>query len=159
MKNISPLKTILEDPQKHQHFVDSIVEHMEKEIQSLNMIKGLFIKKTYAAVKSVRPGYVHHIIEVLSNDYIQEFSQMHEDFRASQPLPAKNVKPFLDYIHAHQKEADEHFWRIADDYAAKRSESLIGKAYKLGRSSITAHLPLIFQIICTEIDIHTVVEA
>ncbi len=158
MKTIHTLNTILSTPEIHQAFVDSIVNHMETEIQSLSMIKGLFIKKTYAAVKSVRPGYIRHIIEVLSKDYIAEFSEMHEAFRASQKLPAENITPFIDYIHAHQKEADAHFWRIADDYAAKRSESFIGKAYKAGRSSIASHLPLIYKIICTEIDHHTIVE-
>ena len=159
MKTINPLESILETPEKHQIFIDAIIERMEKEIQSMSAIKGLFVKKTYAAVKSVRPGYVRHIIEVLSKDYIKEFSEMHTSFRSSQTLPTNQVKPFIDYIHSHQKEADEPFWRIADDYAAKRSESLIGKAYKAGRSTIASHLPLVFEIICEEIDRCTVVEA
>ena len=159
MKTIQPIQTILDDPLKHQQFIDAILEHMENEIQSLSMIKGLLVKKTYAAVKSVRPGYVRHIIEVLSKDYIHEFSQMHEEFRASQQLPAQTPAPFYGYICAHQKEADSHFWRIADDYAAKRSASFIGKAYNAGRSTIAANLPLIFKIICSEIDHQTFVEA
>lgn len=158
MKTINPLQTLFEDPQKRKLFIDAIVERMESEIQSLNMIKGLFIKKTYATLKSVRPGYVRHIIEVLSEDYSKEFAQMHADFRASQSLPSEKITPFIDYIHAHQKEADEHFWRIADDYAAKRANSMIGKAYKVGRPMVATHLPLVFQIICTEIDRLTVVE-
>ena len=122
----------------------------------MSMIKGLVIKKAYAAVKSVRPGYVRHILNVLTNDYIEEFSQMYDDFRDSQNLPAEKVKPFHDYVKAHRDEADKHFWKIADAYAERKSDSIIGKAYKAGRSMIGSHLPTVYKIICSEIDKITV---
>ncbi|MBQ9394574.1 MAG: hypothetical protein IJU23_03525 [Proteobacteria bacterium] len=159
MKTILPLKTINDTPETFKQFVGAIILHMEKEISSMSMLKGMFIKKSYAAVKSVRPGYVQHIIEVLTRDYISEFSSMHDDFRASQKLPSAEPVPFITYIRAHREEADKHFWRIADDYAAKKSSSLIGKAYKAGRSTIDSHLPLVYEIICSEIDKYTIKEA
>ncbi|MBQ8036577.1 MAG: hypothetical protein IJ268_06235 [Proteobacteria bacterium] len=156
MKNIHPLKYILEDKQRHDSFVNAIENHLETEIASMSMIKGLFIKKAYAAVKSVRPGYVHHILNVLTNDYIEEFFPMHEDFRNAQSLPSEKVKPFGDYVRAHRKEADQHFWKIADAYAAKKADSIIGKAFKAGRSMIDSHLPTVYKIICSEIDAITI---
>ena len=123
------------------------------------MLKGIFIKKSYAAIKSVRPGYVRHIIAVLTKDYIAEFSSMHDEFRNTQSLPSAKPLPFITYIRAHREEADKHFWRIADDYAAKKSGSLIGNAYKAGRSTIDSHLPLVYEIICSEIDNYTIKES
>ena len=158
MKNIHPLKFILEEKQRHDDFVGAIENHLETEIASMSMIKGLFIKKAYAAVKSVRPGYIRHILNVLTNDYIEEFASMYDDFRNAQNLPAEKVKPFGDYIKAHRDEADKHFWRIADAYAEKKSDSIIGKAYKAGRSMIGSHLPTVYKIISTEIDKITVYE-
>lgn len=158
MKNIQPLKFILEDKQRHDAFVGAIEKHMEEEISALSMIKGLFIKKAYAAVKSVRPGYVRHILNVLTHDYIEEFAPMYDDFRTSQKLPAASIQPFGDYVKAHRAEADKHFWKIADAYAAKKSDTIIGKAFKAGRSMIDSHLPTVYRIICSEIDKVTVYE-
>ncbi|MBQ1924640.1 MAG: hypothetical protein II767_05340 [Proteobacteria bacterium] len=158
LKNIHPLKFILEDKQRHDVFVGAIESHLETEISSMSMIKGLVIKKAYAAVKSVRPGYIRHILNVLTNDYIEEFAPMYEDFRTAQNLPAEKVKPFGDYVKAHRDEADKHFWKIADAYAEKKSDSIIGKAYKAGRSMIGSHLPTVYRIICSEIDNITVYE-
>lgn len=159
MKTILPLKSITAAPETHKQFIDAVLSHLEREISSMSMIKGMFIKKTYATIKSVRPGYVRHIIEVLTSDYISEFSDMHEAFRASQKLPSISPVPFITYIRAHREEADKHFWRIADEYAAKKSGSLISTAYKAGRSTIESHLPLVYEIICTEIDKCTVKES
>ena len=158
MKRILPIETILETPEKQGIFVTAVVNQMETEIGKLSMIKGLFVKKTYAAVKAVRPGYVRHIIEVLSKDYIHEFSQMHSDFRASQPLPSEHPVPFIQYINEHRKEAETHFWVVADKYGAKKADSMLGRAYKAGRSTIASHLPLVFEIICAQIDKQTVVD-
>ncbi len=152
MKNIQPIETILLTQEKHVAFVDAIIEQMELEIGKLSMIKGLFVKKTYAAVKSVRPGYVKHIIEVLSKDYVSEFSQMHAAYREEQKLPSEKPASFYSYVEGHKAEAEKHFWAVADRYASRKSESLIGKAYKAGRSTIESHLPLVFKVICAEID-------
>lgn len=152
MKNIQPIETILSSREKHDAFVEAIIENMELEIGKLSMIKGLFVKKTYAAVKSVRPGYVKHIIEVLSKDYVSEFSEMHAAYRETQGLPCEKPASFHSYVEAHRAEAEMHFWAVADRYAARKSDSLIGKAYKAGRSTIESHLPLVFKIICAEID-------
>ena len=158
MKNICPLQSILEDDSKHKSFTSSIVNHLETHVQAMKSLKGLFIKKTYASVKAIRPGYVEHIIEILSKDYIHEFSGMHSDFMHSQTLPCDNPASFDSYVKSHFSEAEQHFWRIADDYAAKRSETLIGKAYKAARGTIASHLPQMLEIICTEIDKHTFYE-
>ncbi len=158
MKNISPIETILADDSKHRSFVQSIQKHLDNQVQSTSSIKGLFIRKTYASVKAIRPGYVEHIIEVLSQDYIKEYSGMHADFIQSQSLPSESPLTFDSYVKSHFSTAEKHFWRIADDYAAKRSDTLIGKAYKATRSMIAAHLPQMLEIICHEIDKHTFYE-
>ncbi|GEM_PF-6031328 len=158
MKNISPIQTILEDDSKHQSFIQSILKHLENQVQSQKSITGLFIKKTYSSVKAIRPGYIEHIIEVLSKDYIKEYSGMHADFIQSQSLPSESPASFESYVKSHFSEAESHFWRIADDYAAKRSDTLIGKAYKASRNTIASHLPQMLEIICQELDKHTFYE-
>ena len=158
MKNINPIQTILEEDSKHRSFIQSIQKHLENQVQSQKSIKGLFIKKTYSSIKAIRPGYIEHIIEVLSKDYIKEYSEMHADFIQSQTLPSESPMTFDSYVKAHFSTAEMHFWRIADDYAAKRSDTLIGKAYKATRSTIASHLPQMLEIICHEIDKHTIYE-
>lgn len=156
MKNIRPLSYIIETPENHKAFVDNVVKRVELHIQGLGAIKGMFVRKTYDALKAVRPGYIHHIIEVLSRDYIQEFSGMHEDYRASQNLPAENIQSESDYILAHQEEAEKHFWIVAEKYAAKRKDSMIGKLYQTGKTTIKKHIKTVFKVIFDEIAEFTV---
>jgi hypothetical protein len=158
LKDIKPLQFILEDPERHKQFVSSLEQSAEHQIQAMGSLKGIFIKKAYAAVKSVRPGYINHIIDKLSKDYIKEFAQMHEEHRTSQKLPSDAPRPFIQYIQAHSKEAEKLFWVIMDKYAANHANSMLGKTYKACHSTIESNLPLIFEIVCKEIDKQTVVE-
>ena len=151
MKNIKPLSSIIEDPATHKKFISSVTESIEKHIQSMGAIKGLVVKKTYAAVKAFRPGYVEHILEVLSKDYVREFSDLHEQYRKDQHLPAETVTSLPDYMKSHQQEAEQKFWIVADQYAARKANSFIGKTFQTFRPTIKNHLPtaldMIFKII------------
>ena len=127
-------------------------------MQTSTSLKGIFFRKTYASIKKIRPGYVEHILNVLTNDYIHEYAGMHADYVKSQTLPAQTPASFDSYLQSHFKEAETHFWRIADAYAAKRSDTMIGKAYKVGRPMVASSLPKILKIISQEIDHHTFYE-
>lgn len=147
MKDIKPLKVIIETPETHKAFVDDVVKRIEQHIQGLGAIKGMFIRKSYEGLKAVRPGYIHHIIEVLSKDYIIEFADMHDAYRASQNLPADKIQPESDYILAHREEAEQHFWVVAENYAEKRKDSMIGKLYHTAKPTIKKHITTAFEVI------------
>ena len=156
MKDIKPLSIIIETPETHQAFVNDVVTRVEQHIQNLGAIKGLFIRKTYDALKAIRPGYIQHIIKVLSKDYIIEFSDMHETYRKSQNLPAKQIQPESEYILAHRKEAETHFWRVAENYATQRKDSMIGKIYQTAKPTIKNHITTVFEVIFDVIAQYTV---
>ena len=155
MKNIKSLNCLIDDPELHKTFVHSVVESIETHIQSMGMVKGLVIRKAYAAIKAVKPGYVEHIIDVISKDYVREFLPLHDQYRESQHLPAQDVVALPVYMKDHYHESEQIFWRVADNYAQKRANSLLGKTYNTFRSTIAGHLPtaldMIFKIIesCT----------
>ena len=159
MTNILPITSILETPERHEAFVTSVIRASEDHIHSLDAVRGFLIRNAYAVIRAVRPGYVHFLVQVLSRDYIAEFGPMHEAFRKSQELPSAEPKPFLSYVSAHRAEADAIFWKVADAYAVKYKRSIVTTTYRAMRSSIQAHLSIVFQIICAEIDRSTFVEA
>ncbi len=158
MKDIKPLNVITETPETHKAFVKDVVKRVEEHIKGLGVVKGLFVRNTYAALKAVRPGYVEHIIEVLSKDYIVEFAEMHEAYRSSQNLPAEKIQSEVDYILAHRKEADIHFWNVAERYAEKRKDSVIGKIYHTAKPMIEKNLGTVYEVIFDEIAKYTVFE-
>ena len=159
MIDIKPLSTLVETPEKHKAFVDATIQAVEAHLKKLGVIKGLVIRNAYAAIKAFRPGYVEHIVTVLSRDYIREFDDMHQNYCAEQHLPAETIQPLLTYIMAHREEADERFWRVSDGYAKSRANSLIGKTYNAFRSQLKTHLPTVYEIIFNLVEQFTVVKS
>ena len=159
MIDIKPISSITDDPEIHNSFVAAVGQSIEKHLKTLGIMKGLVIRNAYAAVKAIRPGYVEHVIKVLSRDYIREFSDMHQQYRDEQHLPAEEIQPLLGYIKAHQKDAEERFWRVADGYAKSRSGTFIGKTYNALRSQLKSHLPTVFEVIFNLIEQFTVVKS
>lgn len=158
LKDIQPLALITQTPETHQSFVDAVILACERHLQSIGNVKGIVLRKTYATLQAVRPMYVQHIVTTLSRAYVVEFAAMYEDFRKSQTLPSESPTHFIHYVRSHRQEADAHFWKIADNYAEKRKNAFVGKAYRAMRSNIESHLSAIFDIICAEIDRITFVE-
>lgn len=159
MIDIKPIGCITDDPELHKKFVATVVQNIETHIKSLGVIKGLVIRNAYAAVKAIRPGYVEHIITVLSRDYVREFGDMHQRYRDEQHLPAEKIQPLLAFIQANQPEAEEHFWRVSDAYANARSKTFIGKTYNAFRSQLKSHLPTVFEVIFNIVEQFTVVRS
>ena len=116
------------------------------------------IKKAYAAIKSIRPGYVEHILEVISKDYVREFTDLHEKYREEQHLPAESVTSLPDYMKQHQVEAERIFWNVADQYAKRKANSLIGKSFQTFRPTIQNHLPTALKMIFEIIESYTLYE-
>ena len=146
MKNIKPLTTLLDDPTLHQKFIGSVVKSIENHIQSMGAIKGIVIKKAYNAIKSIRPGYVEHILEVISKDYVREFTDLHEKYREEQHLPAEFITPLPDFMKQHQDEAE------------RKANSLIGKSFQTFRPTIQNHLPTALKMIFEIIESYTLYE-
>jgi hypothetical protein len=159
MIDIKPITSITDVPEIHKAFVSAVVQSIETHIKKLGVIKGLVIRNAYAAVKAIRPGYVEHVIEVLSRDYVREFDDMHQQYREEQHLPAEKIQPLTGYIQAHQQDAEERFWRVSDGYAKSRSGTFIGKTYQALRPQLKSHLPTVFEVIFTLIDQFTVVKS
>ncbi len=159
MIDIKPIGCITDDPELHKAFVSAVVQSIEKHIKSLGVIKGLVIRNAYAAIKAIRPGYVEHVINILSRDYVREFGDMHQRYRDEQHLPAGKIQPLLAFIKANQAEAEEHFWRVSDAYANTRSKTFIGKTYNAFRPQLKTHLPTVFEVIFNLVEQFTVVRS
>ena len=159
MIDIKPISCIADDPEIHKAFVSAVVQSIEAHLKKLGVIKGLVIRNAYAAVKAIRPGYVEHVIDVLSRDYVREFDDMHQQYRDEQHLPAENIQSLLGYIQAHQNDAEERFWRVSDGYAKSRSGTLIGKTYNALRPQLKSHLPTVFEVVFNLIEQFTVVKS
>lgn len=155
--DIRPMSIIIDDRALHKKFIQAVIDSIESHIQSLGLIKGLMARNAYAAIKAVRPGYVEHIVEVMSKDYVQEFHDMHEAYRKEQKFPAPEVVPLIQYMNDHLDETKEHFWRVTDSYAQSRAHALIGRMYQTFRPVLKSHLSAVFQVIFDLIEDFTIV--
>ena len=158
-KNIKPLICLNDDPELHKAFMASLMCCIENQIQSMGAIKGLVIRKTYSAVKSVKPGYAEHIVDVLSREYVKEFSDLHETYRKEQNLPAETITPLPVFMKAHDKEVKDLFWKVADGYAQSRTNTWLGKTYQKFKPTIAAHLPTVLEIVFQQIEHFTMTDA
>lgn len=144
MITILPLTSIIEKEQTQQAFVNRLLERIECNINELGAIKKLLFQKTFDAIKAVRPGYVHHILMVLTRDYIHEYNDIFENYRNSQHLPAETITPLDTWLQPHKKELKHRFWKIADRYAERRKGHTLEILYRKFRPTVEAHLPTIY---------------
>ena len=158
-KDIKPLSCLNDDPVLHKAFVDALMECIDHQIQSLGAIKGLIARNTYNAVNAIKPGYAKHIVDVISKDYVREFSNLHETYRKDQNLPAETVTPLCTFMSAHDQEVKTLFWKVADGYAQKRSNTWMGKTYQKFKPTISAHLPEILKTVFKQIEHFTLIDA
>ena len=158
-KNIKPLVCLNDDHVLHKAFVSSLMDCIDQQLQSLGAIKGLVIRKTYATVQSIKPGYAEHVVDVISKDYVREFSDLHETYRKEQNLPSDQITPLNDFMAAHDDEVKTLFWKVADGYAQKRANTWMGKTYQKFKPTISAHLPNVLKLVFKQIEHFTVVDA
>lgn len=145
MITILPLTSIIEKEQTHQAFVKRLVERIEYNINELGAIKKILFQKTFDALKAIRPGYVNHILMVLTRDYIHEYNDIFENYRNSQSLSAENITPLDTWLQPHKKELKQRFWKIADRYAARKKGHTLETLYRRFRPTVEAHLPTIYR--------------
>ena len=143
MKDIAPLTIIFDDQARLEILISRLIARVEHHLKQMGALKGIAARKTYDAIKAVRPNYVEHILNVLSHAYLKEYLPMHERYRADQHLPANVIQPLREYIRVHANEAEMHFWCVADDYAKRSNSHFLGKLYFKFRPMIKEHLPII----------------
>ena len=158
MKDILPLQSIVADKSRDEKFIADLERRIEKHVRSTGALKGLVIRNTYAAVKAVRPGYMRHMLKVLSRDYIDAYTPLHEEYRSGQTLPSETIEPLAQFINAHKEEIRTIFWRIADDYGERHKDHMIGKIYAKFKPMIDEHLPVVLSEMTMAIEAVTVVD-
>lgn len=159
MKDILPLQALIDDKTLNASFIKAFESRIEKRIKEIGSFKGIVIRKAYAALQAVRPNYVTHILEVLSRDYIREYTPLHEIYRREQNLPAESIEPLRDFVSKHLPEAREIFWRIANSYAARHKSDPIGILYQKFRTTLEEHLPSVWHEITDILEAYTVIDA
>ena len=159
VKNILPLKSIAQDTSTCEKFAIELETRIEARIRALGALKGLVARNAYAAAKAVRPGYVRHILKVLSRDYIEAYTPLHEVYRASQTLPCETVAPLIDFIRSNKTQCRDIFWRIADKYGNRHKDHFLGKAYAKFKPTIEEYLPAIACELAQAIEMFTVADA
>jgi len=159
MKNIIRIREAAATKEKQQEFAKDMAQSVDLCISKLTGLKGVMVKKSYQVIKSVRPGYIEHILLVMSPDFIDAFEPLHDAHLQTMTLPAETVTPFRDYLSKHPKEAFNAFISVSDKYAEKRKNSLVGKTYSLFRSQISGYFDQGIPYLADVVDKHTIVEA
>lgn len=114
------LPEVLTSDAKKKLVVEDCLELIDREVEDKGGLSGMAIKAGYAAVKSIRPGFVKQVV----NDLLPEF--------------AKAVEPIYEEAHTQSRPVGQHFAtnasRVADallaitDGKAQRTKSGVVKA-------------------------------
>lgn len=159
MKKVLRLSEAAATDAARQMFAKDMAASVDACITGLTGLKGVFIRKSYKLVKSVRPGYIEHILFVMSDNFIHAYEPLHDRYREGLTLPAEEIPPFGDYLDRHKDEAYEAFIGVSDRYAASRAGSVVEKAYTAFRSQIKQEFPVALPYMARVIEKHTIVEA
>lgn len=158
MKDILPLKAIATDEARNAAFLTDLERRIETRVRGIGAWKGLVIRNTYSTIKTIRPGYVRHLLKVLSRDYIDAYTPLHEEYRSSQVLPSESIAPLSSFVDAHKDEVKAIFWRIADKYGDRYKQHFVGKIYAKFKPMIDEHLPMVLSELTAAIEDCTVVD-
>ena len=158
MKDILPLKAIATDEGRNAAFLTDLERRIETRVRGIGALEGIVIRNTYSAIKAIRPGYVRHLLKVLSRDYIDAYTPLHEEYRNSQVIPSESIAPLSSFVDAHKDEVKAIFWRIADKYGDHYKQHFIGKIYAKFKPMIDEHLPIVLSELTEAIEDCTVVD-
>lgn len=159
MKKVLRLSEAAATDAARQVFAKDMAASIDECVKGVTGLKGMFIRNSYKLVKSVRPGYIEHILFVMSDDFIHAYEPLHDRYREGLTLPAEKIPPFGDYLARHKDEAYEAFIGVSDRYAASRAGSVVEKAYTAFRSQIRQEFPLALPYMARVIEKHTLVDA
>lgn len=158
MKNVLRLSESASTEAVRHLFSADMARSVDTCISGLTGLKGLFIRNSYKLVKNVRPGYIEHILFVMSEDLIRAYEPLHDRYRDGLTLPGEKIPPFEAYLREHQDEACTIFVGVSDRYAAERAGSVVEKAYSAFRDQIRHMFPAAIPYMAQVIEKYTVVD-
>lgn len=141
MTKIISIREAASTKETRKAFSHDIALEVDQCVTNIGGIKGAVIKKAYAVIKNVRPNYIEHMIFVMSEDLIEAYSPLHDDYRKLQEN-ASNYTPFEKYLEEHKDQAYEALISVTDKYAESRKGHLVGKTYSAFRSQIKSYFHL-----------------
>ncbi len=128
------LRQTLLTPDTQPQMVADCQKMIQQEISDKSGISGTAVKLAYKTVNAVAPGQVHHMVDSLLPQMVDELEPYWADFHAS------GGAEFGDYLAKRGDEVSQALLSVTDARAASSSRATVIKAYASVRGGAAKHV-------------------
>jgi hypothetical protein len=107
---------------------------IEQQVSDMSGISGTAVKLAYKTVNTFLPGHIHHMVENLLPEMVDQLEPYWADFNAC------GGSEFGDYLAKRGEEVSEALLSVTDARAAASERPTIIKAYGAVRGSAARHV-------------------
>lgn len=157
-KTVIPLPEIASDTETRRRFIDDLCTLIDQEVSGLRGVKGSIVKKAYETIKSVRQGYIEHLIATMADDFVRAYEVLHADYRAGLVLPSAVIPSFVCHLNKHQEAYYESFLTVSNSYAKHHAGAMVSLAYKTLRPHMKSFVIESIPAVGALIDSYTIQE-
>jgi len=158
MKTVLSVREVGSNKATRRQFISDIAHLIDERIAAASGLRGALIKRAYAVMKSVRHGYVEHVLDVMADDFLHSFEPIHNDYRAALSLPSDSIAALGDYLATRQNDVYNAFIHVTDKYVEKQSRTVVTTAYRTFRPSIESHIISAIPQVAVIIERYTIVD-
>lgn len=117
---MAALAEVLTSDAKRAQVVDDCLQLIDQEVEDKGGISGMAIKAGYAAVKSIRPGFVKQVVHDLLPEFAKAVDPVYQEAKSQ-------GRPVGEHFSANSGRVADSLLAITDD-KAKRTKSGVVKA-------------------------------
>lgn len=117
---MASLPEVLISDEKKSHVIEDCLELIEREVEDKSGLSGMAIKAGYAAVRSIRPGFLKQVVHDLLPEFAKAVDPVWQEAKSQS-------KPVAAHFAGNASRVADALLQITDD-KAKRTKSGVVKA-------------------------------
>ncbi len=115
--------------------VTDVAKLIDEEVGSKGGLSGLTIKAGYAVIKTLKPGFVGHVVDGLLDDFVGKLEPFYGSWAG-----AGGGKPFGDHLRPQASQVAEALLSITDERSRRSTNQTVIKLYGKLRPSAKTHV-------------------
>lgn len=127
------LKEQLGSGDKRTKIVDDACRVLDQEVADKSGLGGLAVKAAFKVVQSVKPGFVHEVVDALLDDFLGALEPMYREAVDKGQRPGQAIE-------ANPGRAADALLGVTDERARKAKRAAIKSAYDRLRPSAKKHV-------------------
>jgi len=125
---------LITDDSKRRVLIDDCVRLIDSEVSRKRGFSGIAVKAGFKVVKSVKPGFVRTVIDMLFDEFIAEVEPFYTSWKDG------GSGAFGDHLKGQRREVASALLNVTDRRAARAQTRSVRKAYDKLRPSAAGHV-------------------